>query len=653
MPRLLAVLFALVLVLVPASAAGAAPAAPAIVPAPAIAPASTDDFTFDSFTGDYYLSRDTTATAQLYVVETLVAAFPEYDQNRGVVRALPKTQSGIDLDTDVISVTGADGAAVTWWTEEDEDWVYVLTGDDSYVHGTQEYTFTYTMSDVVIRYADTAADEFYWDTVGTDHAQPIDDVAITVHVTGAIAAGFIDGRAACYEGPENSTTACAIAGPAPDEQWPPDAASWASWHGATATGAQAFTVRTGPLAADENVTVALGFTLGTFAAASPPPEPPYPWHRLILPIVGIVLAVFAVPVMLIVRRRLKANPDRSPVIVQYSPPDEESPTLSAGVLQVPGRALAAHVTDLAVRDAIQIHGSDDRRDPEDFEVELVSLDGLDHDDRRVVEVLFGRKAEPGARMSLGEFTRTPPKRAATYLRRIEESTIQRGYRAHRPAWVSALRSALRWGLLILALFLFLSPDLVREGTGVAGRVLLLVAFVVCVAGALGSWAVRLPETVLTRAGGIHRHELDGIREYIELAEEDRLKAAQAADTADLVSSGRRAYGDDAPGTVVNVYERLLPYAVLFGLEKTWAGVIRARLGGEAVARLALLDAVSSRALREASASVSRLAETPVSRPSSSSSSSWSSSSSGWSSSGGSSGGGFSGGGGGGGGIGGR
>src|SRR5690606_7546080 len=152
---------------------------------------------------------------------------------------------------------------------------------------------------------------------------------------------------------------------------------------------------------------------------------------------------------------------------------------------------------------------------------------------------------------------------------------------------------------------------------------------------------------------MHRHELDGIREYLALAEEDRLKAAQAPQTADLVSSGTRAFGDDRPGTVVNVYERLLPYAVLFGMENEWARVIRAQLpAGQAVAHAVLFDAITSRSLGRASSSVGRLAATPVS-PSGGSGSSWSSSSSGWSSSGGSFGGGFSGGGGGGGGIGGR
>ena len=89
--------------------------------------------------------------------------------------------------------------------------------------------------------------------------------------------------------------------------------------------------------------------------------------------------------------------------------------------------------------------------------------------------------------------------------------------------------------------------------------------------------VQLPKSTLTLAGGMHKTYLEGIREYLRLAEEDRLRAAQSPRTADLVSSGRRAYGDapNSPGnSIVNVYERLLPYAVLFGMEREWAEVIR-------------------------------------------------------------------------------
>ncbi len=58
------------------------------------------------------------------------------------------------------------------------------------------------------RYEDTAADEFYWDTVGTDHAQPFGTVTARVHIAADAAVGLIDGRAFCYTGPAGSTERC-------------------------------------------------------------------------------------------------------------------------------------------------------------------------------------------------------------------------------------------------------------------------------------------------------------------------------------------------------------------------------------------------------------------------------------------------------------
>ena len=622
----------------------------------AVAAASVDDFTFDSFRADYWLVRGTGERSRLLTTETIVARFPDFDQNKGMVRALPVVDSGIDLGTVVYTVTGADGAAIPWWTERDGDWIYVLTGDDSYVRGAQTYVITYEMSDVVLRYDDTAADEFYWDTVGTDHAQPFDVVTADVHVATDAAAGLIDGRAFCYTGPYGSTEQCAIERAAEPEPLPDAVQAWAQAVGASATAAVAFTAGDEGLGPNENVTVALGFEQGTFAAPSPPPPPPYPWWLWILPGFALLSGIGGLVFVLVVKAAARRNPDRSPVIVQYTPPDDESLTLSAGVLDVPERALAANVVDLAVKDAVEIRATGDREDADDFEVVLQGSAGLDSDERRIVDTLFGRKAEPGADVDLGAFARKPPSRAVTYVRRIDEFTVQRGYRSKLPDWITLLRGFLQLAGLPLAMLLIFFADgafVVLDPLGQWGNVIYFAALGSAFFAFIGLPFFSLPKSVLTVAGGMHKTYLEGIRDYLQLAEEDRLRAAQSPRTADLVSSGRRPYGD-APGepgaSVVNLYERLLPYAVLFGMEREWVNVIRAAGAVEVASQLALFDAVTSRSLSDASSSIGRLAATPVSRPGSSSSSSSSSS---WSFSGGSSGGGFSGGGGGGGGFGGR
>ena len=623
------------------------------------APASVDDFVYDSFEADYYLVRGTGGTSRLFTTETLVARFPDFDQNKGIIRSIPQADSGIGHDTQVVSVTGAGGAPIPWWTEEDEDWVYVLTGDDSYVRGVQTYVISYTMSDVVLRYEDTGADEFYWDAVSTDHAQPFRTVTGRVHIAGDAADGLMAGRAYCYRGLVGSADRCGISGPEPDTAWPGDVAAWAlaSAGRDAAESAVVFTATDSEVGADEGVTIAIGFGQRTFSAPTPPPPPPYPWWEWILPVLALLSGIGGLIFILVMKVVLRRNPDRSPVIVQYTPPEDESLTLSAGVLDVPARAMAAHVVDLAVRDAVELRASGSRDDPADFDVILRSKEGLEHDDLRVIQTLFAKNAKVGAAVDLGAFAKSPPIRAVTYVRRIDEFTVQRGYRSKLPGWIGSVRAAAQLGGFFLAMALIFFSDSaagVLSAAGPAGMVIYVGAIVSGFFAFIILPFFSLPKSVLTLAGGVHKTYLEGIREYLRLAEEDRLRAAQSPRTADLVSSGRRAYGDEpnSPGdSIVNVYERLLPYAVLFGMEREWVDVIRsASPVVETVDRVSLFDAVSSRSLSDASSSIGRLAVTPVTRSASSSSSS---SSSGWSSSGGSSGGGSSGGGGGGGGFGGR
>ncbi|MEU1970915.1 DUF2207 domain-containing protein [Microbacterium sp. NPDC019599] len=673
-----AAVLALALAATPAAAAGAAASPMPVAAAPVAtaeaaasgtladavgtaARADVDDFRYDSLTADYWLVRSVSGQSQLYTQETIVARFPEFDQNKGIVRRIPKSDSGIDLNTAVVNVTAGGGTPVPWWTEQDEDDIYVLTGDDTYVHGPQTYVISYTMSDVVLRYADTGADEFYWDVVGEDHAQPFDAVTARVHIAGDAADGLMSGRVYCYRGPVGSTNRCEIKGPELDEAWPDDVAGWAlALSGRDAEeSAVVFTATDAFLAPEEAMTVAIGFAQMTFAAPTPPPPPPYPWWEWILPVLALIAGFGGLVFILVMKAFLRRNPDDSPVIVQYTPPVDESPTLSAGVLGVPARALAAHVVDLAVRDKVEITAKGGRDEPDDFSVVLRDGTGLEHDDRRIVTTLFGKDAAPGDRVDLGEFAARPPVRAVTYVRRIDDATVDRGYRSKTPGWIGAVRGALQFGGFIVAMVLMFFVDAVPSVLTDLGRVGGWIYTLSIVSG-FGAFIVLpffgLPKTALTRAGGMHKTYLEGIREYLRLAEEDRLRAAQSPQTADLVSSGRRPFGD-APNRagvdVVNLYERLLPYAVLFGMEREWIDVIRSASPLEATtSRLALFDSVCSDSLADASRSIGRLAATPVSSGSSSSSSGSSFSSS-WSSSGGSSGGGFSGGGGGGGGFGGR
>jgi hypothetical protein len=68
-----------------------------------------DDFSFSSMTADYTLTRAADGTSRLRVVETIVAQFPDADQNHGIRRQIPDSYNGQPLRPELISVTDGDG----------------------------------------------------------------------------------------------------------------------------------------------------------------------------------------------------------------------------------------------------------------------------------------------------------------------------------------------------------------------------------------------------------------------------------------------------------------------------------------------------------------------------------------------------------------
>ena len=50
---------------------------------------NVNDFYFEDFTADYYLNKTEDGISTLRVVESLTAVFPEYKQNKGIIRNIP------------------------------------------------------------------------------------------------------------------------------------------------------------------------------------------------------------------------------------------------------------------------------------------------------------------------------------------------------------------------------------------------------------------------------------------------------------------------------------------------------------------------------------------------------------------------------------
>lgn len=505
------------------------------------APASADvqDFTFDSMSADYTLTREDDGTSALRVVETFVAVFPESDQNRGMQRRVPDTAFGQPLRPEFVSVTDENGDPRDAETDTDDGELVITSAADDFVHGRQTYVFIYTLRNVTPLFAGSGTEEFYWNVNGVDWAQPFGRVTAQLHVPADLAPA-LTGDGACYQGASGDTAPCAIT---PDTD---------------GDGALTITADASGLGPRETVTMAVGFTPGTFVQFDPAYfASPWGWAQA-----GSGLAVVASVVLALVvrRRRLGDEPGRPTVIAEYDPPQGVDALESAVLLGRPAKAIPAEVLEQAVAGSIRIvEGEKPRWSRAPLEAHLVDRSLADGDGRMLLDGLFGDGAAPGEVFVFGRQDTRFSKAAQAVLAEARRDMKAKGVWRTIPASVRA------WPIAFAIL-----ASLAVVGFGVAALVADVVPWVplvvMVVAVLLGTAALGLlAHRPLTARGAEIRDHLAGLRVFIEWAEADRIRMLQSPQGAE-----RTPIDTSDTGQVLRLYERLLPYAVVFGQERQWA-----------------------------------------------------------------------------------
>lgn len=612
------------------------------------AAADTSDFEFESFHADYTISANADGTSRLDVVETIVAVFPDFDQNRGIIRAIPDYQRMIPLDTQITSVVDERGDEVYFEVYPSGEFIELWLGDDNFAYGATTYVISYTQSNVVGSFDDTGADEFYWDVNGTGWAQPFGAVSTTINI-GAEIAPALTGNIACYAGELNNTAAC-------DSIERVDAAD---------TGLATITAAHTGLNPYETLTVAIGFTPGTFVQGEPVSEEEYPgvlpgegepeepivysdapwWSNLLS---GLIIAAGAGLSGLAIVRRVRGGdaPGRGVIIPQYSVPDDLNIMVAAHLVGESDAAVPAQLVSLAVRHKIRIldypvtEGSD-----ADYTLQFITAEGTDRLEKKILRALFGAKLTAGEVRELSDADTELGTAVAAVEAEARGEVTTTGLRATPSAapWLFMLGA---FGLLVVSIF---GVGAMAIAVSISGWPFIGIA-VAIVAIIVSAATIRVTGP-LTEKGAHTREYLEGMKMYLELAEKDRFRMLQGPDTAERIDVGDTSQ-------VIKLYEKLLPFAVLWGVEEQWMEELEVKVTtqGETPDWFVSTTGFNSHAFTITLRGVAAAA-TYTPPPAPSSSSSWSSgggfNSSFGSSFGGSSGGGFSGGGGGGGGGGGR
>ncbi|MET0780202.1 MAG: DUF2207 domain-containing protein, partial [Microbacterium sp.] len=514
------------------------------------APVSTDvnDFSFESLDVQYTLGRAADGTSTLLVEERFVALFPDYDQNRGMRRSIPDSYQGAPLNPELVSITDGDGRPRPAETGSEDGYFDMTSRADDYVHGTQTYVFTYTLENVARFFADTGVDEFYWDVNGTEWQQDFGRVSVRLVVPPELAES-LTGAQACYVGYQGSGQTCEITTDAEED------------------GSATFAASAAPVFAYQTMTIAVAFEEGTFVPFdSSYLASPWGWLNGIAGLGVVAALIYAIVVRV---RHLRDAPGRPTIIAEYTPPREVDALESAVLLGKTSKAIPAEVLEQAVVGSIRIVEGDRKFfGGVKLRAQLIDPSRADGDGRLLLSGLFPY-LRPGDEYEFGSTDTRFSSAAQNILKIANEELGRRGLRRNVPKSARALPvlAAIGAGALV-----FLTA-MAAFGAAVDSPIpiLLIVASGVVLFIVIGL----ISRKPLTAAGAEVRDHLEGLKEFIEWAEADRIRMLQSPTGAERV----RIDPSD-PAQMLKLYEVLLPYAVVFGQEKQWAEHLAVLYGPE-------------------------------------------------------------------------
>src|SRR5690606_38490484 len=340
-----------------------------------------NNFVIESFSADYRIGRDDRGVSTLDVQETIVALFPETDQNHGILRAIPRQYEGRSLQLKIKNVTNEHGTPLKFDTYRQNNNEVLKIGDpDRFVHGRTTYVITYTMREVVRFEQDH--DEFYWDINGDEWPQVIGNVTARIHVPAELA-GSLQERQRCFAGSFGATRQnCSIVR-------------------SSNNGGVIITATSGRLQGYETLTVVLAFDDATFM-----PDKLAALRRK-LKIAAIVSSLAVPPLVagLIVWRKWHRHgrdpKGRGVIVPQYLPPKQLNPVLAELVLneKLGNKAVTATIIDLAVKKYILISELDVK--PKDYELALLKTpSNLAAEQLSVLKMFFGQTLQKGDTVKL-------------------------------------------------------------------------------------------------------------------------------------------------------------------------------------------------------------------------------------------------------------
>lgn len=504
------------------------------------ASADVNDFNFEYFDAVYELSlnRDFDNRPEIQVTETIVALFPEIDQNRGIKRSIPSSSYGVFPGLiEILSVTDENGTAREYEVIEEESFknIYIKNDDDSFVYGRQTYVIKYRQSWVIRNFqASSGNDEFYWDVNGTGWLQSFGRVSASVKVSKELQENLLTGSVSCYQGLFGSTNSCG------EKQLSKDLMYFASSN----------------LLPGESLTISIPFTAGAVNTSGPNVDGTAAWifYQLAALLVLLVLS-WAVYFRIY---RIRSRGKTQFTVPEYKPPTTPTLLETSIISRRNSHLIQALIVELAVKKHIEIEAV--TGDDKSF---ILRRTSTAMDQEGVMAVLGLNQS--GAETRIGSSADDPNnqlisaaiwKLIAAKVRVVNSA----GYFSKRALGLPALGWLVGVALYIFWMIVALQLDQMTGAGYVAAPISSFVLFSAIY------WLLVSKRFYSAKGRAVVSH-LKGLEMYIELAEKDRLEFLQSPKGVLLKPS--EVTGKQA----LKLYEEVLPWAILLGLQKQWGQVL--------------------------------------------------------------------------------
>lgn len=449
----------------------------------------------------------------------------------GIYRYIPlSNSSGQSMNMKVVSVTDEDGNNYVFSTETKDDILNIKIGDESkIISGVKIYCITYQVFGGIL-YHDNF-DEIYWNVTGNDWKVPILNARATI----ILPTNVFPLQQACYYGKIGSTTKCKT------------------------TDSNTFMTEN-ILSSKEGLTVAIGFAKGVVSVYTTPHK------NVILQIAKtfwpIVIPIIVFCFMFIRWWKIGKDPKGTGVIIpQYEAPKGISPIEAGGILHenIKSRSISAEIIYLATKGYLKIKQTEEKvlgmKYKKDYEITLIKEDGylVNEFDKEIIKSIFGESGNVGGTSTLSGLNNCFYKAIPKINGMVIDTLLIKKHYTNFSKNIAFENGSIIMSLILLFLalgfFLWSKSDLFD----IEKVIIFTLSFVASICFVL-VFNFLMPAKSLK--GVVTKEYLLGLKEYLEIAEKDRLAF------------------HNAPEKKPEVFEALLPYAIVFGVEELWAKEFR-------------------------------------------------------------------------------